>query len=221
MGSVTISLEDFDKIKSKIDKMGKDAQKVIDRTLGDFRQRGPGWVSQEVVKEYNIKKGEASKGGDAGTVRVNASADNISIEYKGRPLTPIHFSLTPKQGKGFKNGKTLVNAAKLNIKDGRTPPAAYAAIPRKYKVNMTVKKGQKKQIAGKHNTPVFLGGVTKGSSKMIPFQRIPGTDKLEAIRSVSLPQMVDNDTVQENISQAIDEKLGKRFDHYAKMYLGK
>lgn len=215
MSKLSLTLDGFDKMISNINKMEKDTQKVLDRTLSDFRSRGPGWVSQEVVKEYNVKKGEVSKGGKIGTVFVQKTSDDIFIKYKGRPLTPVHFSLTPKASKGFRKGKTLIPANHLNIMGGRTPVAAYAAIPRKYKVSMTVKKGKKEQITGKYDTPVFLAPAKKGSGTMIPFQRTSNDAReIVGIKTVSLPQMIENDKVQEGIGKAIDEKLGKRLDYH-------
>ena len=223
--SIDVKLSNYNSILNEIGKMESNAQKVIDRTLKDFKTRGVGWVAQEVVKEYNIKKSDVNKSGPVGRIKVTNNNGESGIVYQGHPLTPLHFSITPKQSKGFRKGKTLVNAKNLNVqtpyhtKNGEKPVAAFARIPRKYKVNVTIKKGEKKELKGKYDTPVFMASV-KGA-RAIPFQRVPETDKMESIKTVSLPQMVDNDEVQKGIGKAIDEKLGKRFDHYSNMYLKK
>lgn len=213
--SVKIELKDYKQIMSDLGKLEKSARKVVDATTKDFKSRGPGWISQEVTKEYRIKKAEVSKSSSAGTVKPKLQGDTISIAYKGRVLTPLHFLLTPKAAKGFKNSKTLVNADNLNIAGGRTPPTAYARTPRKYKVSVTIKKGSKKQLLGKNDNPVFIG------PNGLPFQRTGDGRKIDVIRTVSLPQMVGNEEVQENISKTIDEKLGKRFEHHMKRFMGR
>lgn len=216
---------DTSELKKYIASYEGNAEKVINATLSDFRKRAPGWVAAEVVKEYNIKKNEIvhtkNTKRSAGRVGINSGTiDTAAIIYMGRPLTPLHFSVTPKQSRGFSKGKTLVNAENLEIAGGRNPVAAYARIPRSYSVTMQVKKGHKETLKGKYDTPPFMAPVRKGSSTMIPFQRKPDSNELVAFRSLSLPQMIENNEVSEGISKAISENLGKRLDHHVARFLG-
>lgn len=78
-----------------------EAEKVVERTIADFKSRGPSWISQEVAKEYGIKKADVNeaKTGIRGrsSVRVHGTRiDDLSIIYRGRVLTPTHFGMKPK-----------------------------------------------------------------------------------------------------------------------------
>ena len=42
---------------------------------------------------------------------------------------------------------------------------------------------------------------------------------LKAIKTVSMPQMVSNDVVKENIEKTLSTEMGKRIDHHMKRYM--
>ena len=46
----------FNQVYKELGQMQKAPEKVIKRTIADFKRRAPSWIAQEVVKEYNIKK---------------------------------------------------------------------------------------------------------------------------------------------------------------------
>lgn len=201
----------FDNVIRELEQMKKAPEKVIKRTLSDFRQRGPGWISTEVTKKYNIKKAEVNEG-----VRVKGNTvDSITIIYKGRVLAPVHFSMNPKAPKQsytlkamFKKGdrKTLGKVKKLTKKQKQN-------IGRNF-----THQGKKTS----RSSPIML--MSTGNKKIdgvnfIPFQRqSQKRNDLKAIKTLSVPQMVSNKKVEENIQEAVNEKLGKRFDHYVDMY---
>ena len=60
-GAMNVVIEGYEDVINQISSMKRDSAKVINRTIGDFKSRGPGWVSQEVVKEYNIKKKDVNE----------------------------------------------------------------------------------------------------------------------------------------------------------------
>lgn len=188
-GAMNVVLEGYEDVVNQISSMNRDSAKVINRTIGDFRTRGPGWVSQEVVKEYNIKKKEvnSSKKGikSAGKIRVGGvSLDNLEIKYQGRLLTPTHFSMKP-------------TARPVN----GSP----------YVVTAQIKKGGGRKVLG---SKVFLAKSGREGTVQIPFQRV-GAARLpiKAIKTLSIPQMITNETVAENIHKRINEELGKRLEH--------
>ena len=54
----------------------------------------------------------------------------------------------------------------------------------------------------------------------IPFQRKSvNRNDVEAIKTISLPQMVGSKRTEEGIQRAINEGLGKRLDHYMNRYM--
>ena len=69
------------------------------------------------------------------------------------------------------------------------------------------------------HSPIML--MPTGST-YIPFQR-KSTDRkdVEAIKALSLPQMVSSKRTHEGIQTAINDGLQKRLDHHMKRYMGK
>lgn len=196
-GAMNIVLDGYEDVVNQISSMNRDSAKVINRTIGDFKSRGPGWVSQEVVKEYNIKKkdvNETKKGvKNAGKIRVGGvSLDNIEIIYQGRLLTPTHFSMKPTARPA-----------------GNVP----------YVVSAQIKKSEGRKALG---SKVFLAKSGGEGTTQIPFQRV-GAARLpiKPIKTVSVPQMITNETVSENIHKRISEELAKRLEHNMNRILGR
>lgn len=196
-GAMNVVLEGYEDVVNKINSMQKDSAKVISRTISDFKSRGPGWVSQEVVKEYNIKKkdvNETKKGvKNAGKVRISGvTIDALEIQYKGRLLTPTHFAMKPTQRPA--NGKAYTVTAQIKKNGGRKP-------------------------LGKN---VFLAKSGGEGTKQIPFQRV-GVERypIQSVKTLSVPQMITNDIVSENIHKRINEELGKRLEHNLNYILSK
>ena len=72
------------------------------------------------------------------------------------------------------------------------------------------------------NALMHTGNRKQGGVNYIPFQRQSQNRKdIKAIKTLSMPQMVSNQEVEKDIYEAINEKLGKRFDHYVDTYLKK
>lgn len=196
-GTTQIVIKGYEDVMKELSTMRGKAEKVVLRTIGDFRTRGPGWVSQEVAKEYNIKKKEINgtlKGkSSAGTIRVQGTKiDNITLRYEGRLLTPIHFNMQP---------------------------GARPADNRAYTITAQIKKSQgRKALSSK----AFLAHSGAYGTKQIPFVRI-GNARLpiKSIKTVSVPQMITNDTVSRAINERINTELGKRLDHNLKRIMGK
>lgn len=191
-GEMQIVIQGYDDLVKDINSMQAKSKKVVQRTVADFKSRGPGWVSQEVVKEYNIKKkdiNEAKKGvKNAGTIKVRGTKiDDLSIVYQGRLLTPTHFGMTPKARP--ENGK-------------------------RYTVQAKIKRGGGKKPLGHR---VFLAHSGNDGSIQIPFQR---RDKerlpIDVIKTVSVPQMITNEKVSRDIHDRINAELGKRLEHHMK-----
>ena len=85
-------------------------------------------------------------------------------------------------------------------------------------VNASIHKGQKKALG----SDVFLGQSGSAGTIQIPFQR-EGVKRLpiKAVKTVSVPQMIDN----ENVNAAIYERIGvegiKRLNHHVDRYFAK
>lgn len=187
-----IAMPTLAKTLDKLNGLNKNVDKAISRTISDCKQRAPAQITKAVTAVYGIKAKEVTEAGKAakrgaktvGSIKVKGvSMDNVQIVYKGRLLTPVHFSMTPKARPD--NGK-------------------------RYKVKAGIFKGAKKVLG----TSVFLAPSGAAGTTQIPFKR--ATKKrlpIEAIRTVSVPQMITNERVAADISVKLDELLTTRLKH--------
>ena len=207
--SVSCQIKAYDDIQKRINKMGKTSDTIMKRTLSDIRTRVPGWIASEVSKEYGVKKGEVSSGA-IGSVRVKGdSAEAVQIIYKGRVLTPTHFGMTPKTP-----GKNAYTLKASIIKGQKTTLGKVKKLTKKQRANLA-KNFTRSGTQTSDHSPIML--MPTGNTH-IPFQRKSTNRKdVEAIKTVSLPQMVSSDRTHEGIERAISEGLNKRLDHHMKL----
>ena len=179
-----------------------------------MKARAPGWIAQEVTAVYNIKKGEItpSSGGKpkkmAGSIRITGETiEELTLVYKGRLLTPVHFGMTPKTA----------------------PPG------KSYTLRMQVVKGQKKVIGRylntrtpggpyserSHNILMGTGNTKSEGTSWIPFQRMSKTrTDIKKLTTISVPQMITSDRTNEAIMLRLNTETAKRLDHHMKRALG-
>lgn len=200
-------IKDFEALQGK-------SEKVMKRIISDARSRVPGWVATEVTKVYNIKKSEItpSKVGKAakkaGHVRVTGDTiDSLQIVYTGRVLTPTHFGMTPRTPRDsytlkaeiIKGKKSVLGQKKKLTKEQR------AALGKNFR-----RQGQRRSP----NSPIML---MRTGSTYIPFQRkSPNRKDVDAIKTISMPQMVSSERTSANINRAINEGLEKRIAQHMK-----
>ena len=206
--SVTCKIQEYNALQKRINKVGKVSETVVKRTMSDASKRVPGWIAQEVPKHYGIKKAEITSG-KVGSIKVHGDdLGTLKIIYKGRVLTPTHFSMSPKEP--GKNAYTL----KYRVVDQT-----------KSKVKKLTKKQRKalaKNLRGEgtrssDHSPIML---MRTGGTYIPFQRKSTNRKdIQAIKTVSLPQMVSSDgtTLKPEIANEVWPKLDKRLDHHLKL----
>lgn len=187
-----LKVSNLAKLVGELKATNKDVEKALSRTIADCRTRAPAQVTKAVTAVYGIKSsevtaaGKAAKGGakTVGSIKVKGvTVDSVQLTYKGRLLTPSHFSMTPK----------------------KRPDAG-----KKYTVKAAIFKGQKKVLG----SGVFLAASGAAGTTEIPFKR--KTKKrlpIEAIRTVSIPQMITNEKVSADIKVRMDELLTKRLQH--------
>lgn len=197
MRSLTISLNGLKKIEKELGKMSAQSEKVLRATGRDMKSRIPGYVAQEVIKTYGIKKSEIipskkSPRKMAGKIFLRGDmVSEVTVTYKGRLLTPVHFSMTPKK-----------------------PDQKGKRIGRRKMIKATIKDKQKKVL----HSQAFLG--TNRGSGYIPFRREGKARKpIVPIKTVSLPQMVSNATVNERIEKRINVELEKRLEHNIERFM--
>jgi len=201
---MNINLRGYSELLDNLKALNRESETVVRRTTSDFKSRAPAWVAAAVSETYGIKKAEISKaktGAQAiGTVKVSGIlVDNVQLTFSGRVLTPTHFKMKPTKrptSKKDENGRTVRKA-------------------RQYTVTSEIFKGQRKALGSK----VFLG-TNKGTGQ-IPFQRTGNArSAIDAVKTLSIPQMITNETVAAQIQRSIDEGLTKRLQHHMNQVIG-
>ena len=209
----------------ELEKMKKAPKKVVEMTIKDFKKRAPGWVAQEVVNEYNIKKGEIkpvqskTDKKPAGTIRGEGKTiASARLIYRGRVLTPVHFGMTPKV---IKQTYTL----KAQFKKGdKITLGRVKKLTKKQRKNIG-RNFTRQGTRSSQKSPIML--MNTGNKKVdgiqyIPMQRQSGKrDDIKAIKTLSLPQMVSNPKVEKGIQEQVNENVGKRFNHHLNRYMMK
>ena len=213
--SVTCQIRNYEALKKQIEDMKKAPQKVIDRTLSDMKTRAPKWVAAEVSKVYGVKKGEVNSG-TLGKMKVEGdTVKNIKIVYTGRVLTPTHFGMTPTAP-----GKNAYTLKATIIRGQRSTLGKVKKLTKKQRAAL----GKNFTRSGTRNSPrspimlMHTGNAQANGTNYIPFQRKSTNRKdIEAVKTLSLPQMVSSERAAPNISKAINDGLQKRLDQHLKL----
>lgn len=195
-----VKVPNFGKLVGSLKDLNKDIDKAVGRTIADCKQRGPAQVTKAVTEVYGIKKGDVTAAGKAakggaktiGSIKVSGvTIDSVQLVYKGRVLTPTHFSMKPK--KRPKRGE-------------------------KYMVTAEIFKGKEKALGSKvFLAPSGSAGTTEIPFKRKTEKRLP----IEAFRTVSIPQMITNEKVSADIKARMDELLDERLQHNTKRIASK
>lgn len=212
----------YDDVVKEIQSMKAKSEKVVSRTVSDFKSRGPGWVSQEVRKIYNISAhdiNEDRKKGKKGRsfIKVQGTKiENATLVYNGRPLTITHFNMTPTTSPKLSDKRIPIHFPGVGFRMVRQR--------KKIKVKATIFKGDKKPITGNYDTPIFIQENPKKAGQYLPFQRTgrkmeTGKDELVTIKRTSIEQMIENETVSKNIHARINKELGERLEHHLEQAL--
>lgn len=191
-----VDISDVAETIQKINKTFQTAPAVFERTLKDMSSRAPGKVASAVTSVYGIKKGE---------------------------ITPSKKSNKKLAGNIYTKGETLASFELLY--SGRVlTPLHFGMTPKvkpdkkKYKVKSKIKK------TAKVHTPPAGGGVflAPTGSTTIPWMRHSENKfDISPIKTLSLPQMVDNETVRETIGVELGDLLEKRFNNHLNQHLKK
>lgn len=211
--SVTCEIKNYKALRKQIEDMKKAPRQVLKSLTADAKKRVPGWVATEVSKVYGVKKSEIT-GKKIGTVTPQGKDFNeVKVIYKGRLLTPTHFSMSPKAPKPDRGSYTLKATI---IKGERKTLGKVKKLTKKQRAAMAKNftgSGTKKS----DHSPIMLMRANGG--QYLPFQRkSKDRNDVEAIKTVSLPQMVSSERTREGIQTAISDGLGKRLDHHMKRY---
>lgn len=187
--AITMQVQNYKKLLDQIGSIQKKGEVAMQRTVSDMKSRLPSPIATTVKKYYSIETSEinptstkAVQGKEAAKIKVEGdTVASLALVYEGRVLTP--------QGHGFGLKET-------KKKNGHT------------KIQMKVKKKQR-ELSGQYGT-AFMAPASAGSSTRIPFQRLPSTGAVEVIRTIAVPEMIDNEEVNAAIYERIGDIVNKR-----------
>ena len=213
MSYVRMGIQNYKALEKAIEAKRKAPKTVMKRLTADAKKRVPGWVATEVTKVYGIKKAEIT-GQKVGTIKTKGSnIKDLKFIFTGRMLTPTHFSMSPKTPPG---GAYTLKAA--IIKGQRKPLGKVKKLTKKQKKALTKNFTRTGSQSSTHS-PIMLMRANGG--QYLPFQRKSTNRKdVEAIKTVSLPQMVSSERTAPQIRTTMNTGLQKRLDHYLERYMG-
>lgn len=211
--TVRCEIKKYNILQKKLDEMKEAPQKVMNSLTADAKKRVPGWVASEVTKAYGVKKGEITGQKIGNVTPKGKDFKDVRIVYTGRVLTPTHFNMSPKApnpGGGYTLKATIV-------KGQRSTLGKVKKLTKKQRSDLGKNFSRTGTQTSSHS-PIML--MPTGGT-YIPFQRKSvRRNDVEAIKTLSLPQMVSSDRTAEGIQQAISEGLAKRLDHHMNRYMG-
>ena len=212
-GSLYVSYSGASDIAKKLQKLEDGGKVAIERTVSDFSTRAPAWVAKGIREHYGVDKAAINEAGPkkkrgANSVKVaGITVDGAALEYKGRTLTLVHFSMSPKKRPTAQKAKLIRIPGQAIAGAG---DVAMIKPPKKYKVKATIVKGKRSTLPAGTFIAAGNGGAT------LPFQRTSEARMpIEAVRTLSVPQMIEG-RAKETIEETISEKLGARFQHHIK-----
>ena len=211
MGGINCSIKNYGQVVKALGKIQQQAEKDLQGAIRDVRREATKKIADEAAQNYNVKKSEITAGKIVRS-KVTAKAGSIEIKYTGRLLTPTHFKgYSPKKPSALTEKSVVIPGQGISFK-GKPGQFATVRIRKPYKVKAEIKKGNK--ITFSQGT--FVAPAAKGSQTYIPFQRSGESRKaVEALKTLSVPQMVTNDEVAKNILEHLSGSVSKGLDRRA------
>lgn len=217
-----VTMKDGKKLQKKLQKLENGGETAIKRTVSDFASRAPAWVSKGIRQHYGVDTAGVKAAGPRvvrGATHVHVQGlqvDGVTLEYKGKTLTPIHFGMKPatQNPRGQSNKRGLIPGQKINF-SGEAGQVATVRPPNPYTVKATILKGSRTTFS--ENT--YLQKAGKGSGPIIPFQRQgDGRGPVHAVHTLSVPQMISG-KAKETIDELIEENMQKRLENHVKQIM--
>lgn len=187
-GGIIVDTKQLDRLTIELKgfekQVGEAAYHALNRTIDYVITQ----VGRIVPKEYVIKAKDVKESFKGGIKRPTKNDLTASITSKGHTLSIAHFPHSPQ-----------------------APPAKR----RNYKVKATIKKGSRQTIKSEPKTFIAsTGAKTSDKIQYNVFRRL-GEDRLPitVIRTLSVPQMIGNEKVSEEIRKAAEDKFNERLEH--------
>lgn len=204
---VQFAVKEYKTHQKNLKKMRKTSETVNKRIVSDFRTRAPSWIAAEVSKVYGIGKKDVNT---VGKMKVQGdSVSSVEVVYRGRVLTPTHFKMSPTTPKPAYTLKAeIIKGEKKTLGKVKKPTKKQ----RKEMAKNFTHSGERKS----QRSPIML--MSTGGTNYIPFQRTSvNRNDIHAVKTISVPQMVSNEKVHTNITNAINTGMEKRIAHHMKL----
>jgi hypothetical protein len=186
-GPIFIDTKKIDRLAIELkgfeEEVAESTYHALNRTLDHVVTK----VGQIIPKTYAIKASEVKKSFKGGIKKPSKTNLSASLTSKGHTLSIAHFPHTPSTPQG-KKGKIKVKIKKTDgSKEVKTKPKAFLA---------------------------STGALSEDKIQYNVFRR-EGKARLPIVvlRTLSIPQMITNEGVAEQIQKIATEKLGERLEH--------
>ena len=187
--SIVVDTKQIDRLTIELKgfekEVGESTYHALNRTIDQVITQ----VGRIVTKEYAIKTKDVKDSFNKGIKRPSKKNLNASLTSRGHTLSLAHFPHAPK-----------------------IPPQSR----RKYQVKVTIKRSTGRQTL-KINPKAFIAstGAIDSSKTLYNIFRREGEKRLPitVIRTLSIPQMITNEEVSEQIQTFAQEKLEERLEH--------
>lgn len=211
---IKCEIKDLPDLKRKLDRLKDAPEKAMKAMNRDAKKAVKAIVQAEIVRTYNVTPAQL-KSKELGTIRVKGKIlDSLEFQYRGRPLTPTHFSMSPQSppGGAYTLSATFVRGSRKTLGEIKElTPAQRKKLARNFK---------RTKMRTSQKSPIMLMPAGKNSGRYIPFQRQSTNRKdIKAIKTTSLAQMVSSPRTQAKIQTAIQADMNKRLDGYLDKYL--
>ena len=210
--AVSFEITNTKALAAEINKFGKEGRAVMRYTVADMKKQAPGIIQNNILKTYNLEKKDfKNKSVVVQRIKVAKKADSmdVGIIYTGRLLTARHFDISPKKPPAMK---------KLAKRDQYQVPRSsggYMTIKKKrpaYELSFEIFNGKRKTLKPGGAKRYFLNKARNGN-QYLPWQA-EGKGKPEVIKTLSVPQMLGNKTVNAGFMKEVNKRLTARFKHH-------
>lgn len=189
INTITIDTKQIDKLTKELQgfekEVGKATCSALNRTIDHVITK----AGQLVTKTYAVKSTEVKESFSSGIKRPSYSNLNASVTSKGHTLSFAHFPYTPKTPR--RGQKSVFQSAVM--------------------INILKSKGK---VLSRKGFVASTGAMDVDKTQFNVFKRL-GKSRLPIapIRTLSIPQMITNINVGQEIQKAAEQKLAERLEH--------
>lgn len=184
--TININTKQIDRLSKELKGFEKEVSKATALALNRTVDHIYTQVGRIIPKAYQIKASEVK-----GSLSKNKPSQNnltASVESRGHVLSMAHFPFTPKTAKRSK--RSVLDTA----------------------VMVAIKKGQR--VLSRKGFVASTGAKSPDKVQYNVFKRTgKGHFPIETIKTLSIPQMITNEKVAEQVQESSQKMLDQRLDH--------